>query len=186
MPSHYPSWGSGTYRRQAGRSRCRRVETHYPSWGSGTRRVADKEALLASSLPLMGIGNSMTCSTIERLRENLITPHGDRELVRTVCRAGCQAHYPSWGSGTRSCPCSHGDLAPGRKLITPHGDREQASGNARAAARTHYPSWGSGTAQVRMAPASTPISLPLMGIGNPPYSASFAPSTPRKRLKIPL
>ena len=82
---------------------------------------------------------------------------GDRHLA--------VSHYPSWGSGTPRA--GHVRQRRGLELITPHGDRELV------------PDLGS-------LASLHPCSLPLMGIGNPPYSASFAPSTPRKRLKIPL
>ena len=118
----------------------------------------------------------------------LITPHGDRELGRTSKSLGAGA----WGSGTRntliiamtasgiqfSLPLMGiGNFGRVRSpssrsliLITPHGDRER-DGTRR----------GTGPFDSLLH-----SSLPLMGIGNPPYSASFTPSTPRKRLKIPL
>ncbi len=143
----------------------RRRPSHYPSWGSGTPVRFAASPTVRTSLPLMGIGN-----------ETRQDKHQD----------SVHAHYPSWGSGTglfslgtawspRQLITPHGDREPegspdahliDTRLITPHGDRE--------------PVFFSNTSPVPS------CSLPLMGIGNPPYSASFAPSTPRKRLKIPL
>ena len=76
------------------------------------------------SLPLMGIGNPQRrcCPSLPRRR--LITPHGDRKRKRHLRGAPTRdrAHYPSWGSETRSWAC-----------------------RGRRSAGTHYPSWGSET-----------------------------------------
>ena len=121
------------------------VETHYPSWGSGTLPGSTGRKRMFFSLPLMGIGNHRHARGRPRQHE-LITPHGDRELVAgrqyggglliislplmgignpllrlPVWVSGAEAHYPSWGSGTRR--------------------RSPSSGRS----TTHYPSWGSGT-----------------------------------------
>ena len=154
--------------------------------GIGNLRCPRPCGGLGDSLPLMGIGNS-TCLRFDSGRPRLITPHGDREPAGAVRvygtgqhlitphgdrEPGCDsgharlggAHYPSWGSGTRSC-----NRRPGRTL-------------------PHYPSWGSGTTAVQHATLMQsslitphgdreldtvrslgPVyrnSLPLMGIGN--------------------
>ena len=122
---------------------------------------------LASSLPLMGIGN---------LPPWCVPPWF----------AG--SHYPSWGSGTVAA----GELveAQGVKLITPHGDREPREvpevrgdgvrgslplmgiGNIAGPAigavsrEPHFPSWGSGTWTYVKVTVPSVVSLPLMGIGN--------------------
>ncbi len=159
------------------------------------------------SLPLMGIGNEPTpIKGAQGLW--LITPHGDRERhpggwdqVRS------RISLPLMGIGNAGLTTRNPSGHPG--LITPHGDREPITSRARTAGSTsHYPSWGSGTGKAEAAALtlqnnSLPLmgignmvvppgvvsrycsSLPLMGIGNP-YSVSFTPSTPRKRLKIPL
>ena len=185
--AHYPSWGSGTsvsgvrpcqfsisslplmgIGNTAGTGRSsRRSPPHYPSWGSGTDQPRIKvRQLRSSSLPLMGIGNFRLVNAVIRLTD-LITPHGDRELCwMTWETAFRQAHYPSWGSGTRrSFP---GAFSPHLDLITPHGDREHSRPTARYVSRfTHYPSWGSGTITTALhVLVRFSGSLPLMGIGN--------------------
>ena len=119
--------------------------SHYPSWGSGTGRLgAVKIGNQWRSLPLMGIGNLREGRAALPYRQQLITPHGDREPQhKTTNKEKAETHYPSWGSGT----------TPGGKwlimryeLITPHGDRELSIAGSRY--------------------GGSPGSLPLMGIGN--------------------
>ena len=135
------------------------------------------------SLPLMGIRNAARRAEDGRHDAGLTTPHGDQELegnlrvpnpflhlttphgdqepARTSGPAAiATAHYPSWGSGTRT-KCSSGIVR--HDLTTPHGDQELPS--------------------VFVATAPTVISLPLMGIRNealdvgPVASMSSAPPT---------
>ena len=93
------------------RLRCR-SGTHYPSWGSETchhtlmRQSCSPRVTI--SLPLMGIGNCCTRSSM-LLPLRLITPHGDRKPPAGADRLSApvhQAHYPSWGSETPSDQCS--------------------------------------------------------------------------------
>ena len=118
-----------------------------------------------TSLPLMGIGNLRIRAHRHHSSGRLITPHGDREHEHTsTWRRHHRISLPLMGIGNpRARPSGPRCRS---ELITPHGDREHTH------ARVHV--------------LKCQISLPLMGIGNPPYSTSFAPSTPRKRLKIPL
>ncbi len=123
------------------------------------------------SLPLMRIGNEEVAEAeLRRVAIALITPHGDRKLLRVadvVC-LGPAPHYPSWGSETRRRRAALAGLPAHRRLITPHGDRKpvcHAHGAAPAtilitphgdrkpppraedlsAGHPHYPSWGSET-----------------------------------------
>ena len=121
MPSHYPSWGSGTQLdrdlthysivklitphgdRELALKPCskRRANAHYPSWGSGTYVSGSPVALSSVSLPLMGIGNEVSNS--ETFDE--------------------ETSLPLMGIGNlKASIMAHGLL----QLITPHGDREHA------------------------------------------------------------
>ena len=138
-----------------------------------------------TSLPLMGIWNSLVTRTASDLRFSLplmgiwnpseggvaadaailITPHGDLELPSKYSPAhGIEAHYPSWGFGTCALRMS------------------------RTVSSAHYPSWGFGTSASPFVPrlqsrlitphgdlepsaclirsAASLSSLPLMGIWN--------------------
>ena len=100
-------------------------------------------AILRSSLPLMGIGNS--CAVIdEPPGDCLITPHGDRERYRlTGCCPPAPCSLPLMGIGN--------DAGGVQEL---------------QAIEAHYPSWGSGTTNAANNVVESLISLPLMGIGN--------------------
>ena len=134
----------------------------------GDRELASgitKLSVFPSSLPLMGIGNTVAGSSpcpsrpahypswgsgtrAERAvgveLHHLITPHGDREPSGSGATSTSQAtHYPSWGSGTRY---PAGAVLREHTLITPHGDREPRCPPRSPGRRgAHYPSWGSGT-----------------------------------------
>ena len=164
LPTHYPSWGSGT---GATAMRERPPDrAHYPSWGSGTGRAAhaaagdgwlttphgDQERAgrarsprypSAAHYPSWGSGTDPR--TEEVLPElDLTTPHGDQEPPLCAPRRRCtRSHYPSWGSGT----CGRRRPGQARKeLTTPHGDQEPARPRGcPPCGPSHYPSWGSGT-----------------------------------------
>ena len=134
-PSHYPSWGSKTYRGRVPLANRRTVPApHYPSWGSKT--------------PDRRVGSGV------RHEHHLITPHGDRKpgrsasasvtgprtrsvenyhrwLAETAEILSARAHYPSWGSKT-VWPTVTGCMTVIQfwvgDLITPHGDRKQECG----------------------------------------------------------
>ena len=108
--AHYPSWGSGTgavpspvdhgrtslitphgdreLRQKQLATACRDHRSHYPSWGSGTvsRRALDLHRSARSHYPSWGSGTDEQAYPGSTLLE-LITPHGDRELRRSVLHA---------------------------------------------------------------------------------------------------
>ena len=99
-----------------------------------------------NSLPLMGIGN-LTASRMLLKILDLITPHGDRELVVVHQNGGC-----SW------------DSLP----LMGIGNQRPRPQPPRATPSAHYPSWGSGTRESGDPTVNNrgTVSLPLMGIGN--------------------
>ena len=133
-----------------------------PLMGIGNGRAVDSSAAASrNSLPLMGIGN-----------------HYGKPWLRAIC----EAHYPSWGSGTGTgAALQDADHA---QLITPHGDREQVGRSSQFDNHpSHYPSWGSGTAVFRVPKDGkerliTPHGDRERGIGYGPcgISASHYPS----------
>ena len=170
---HYPSWGSGTWT-SSPRTRLRRRAAHYPSWGSGTCDAPEFEALAdglitphgdrepssraraharrAGSLPLMGIGNTRSSRTTRPPRRTHYPSWGSGTRRVPAMSVPIQTHYPSWGSGTNALTLGSGG---GTDLITPHGDREP-------------------TAAGKSPLDASPISLPLMGIGNLKWNATPA------------
>ena len=128
---------------RAGREAPGELITPHGDWerkpGSPSNRISPY------SLPLMGIGNSLTGEHLPR-HAVLITPHGDWELhprseddmndtdslplmgignSPLPCRGDSRrrgAHYPSWGLGTPLHVLVEGRL---QALITPHGDWER-------------------------------------------------------------
>ena len=136
------------------------------------------------SLPLMGIGNSLTASAVDGLSISLplmgignhlggraaggpsvlITPHGDWK------RCGTRAS----GAGPYPLITPHGDWKPGRPnlrrprwtLITPHGDWKHPLGRWTAArgAGTHYPSWGLETSRALRPARRAPPHYPSWGL----------------------
>ena len=141
---------AGATRHASGRA----YPAHYPSWGSET---------------LGDVGFDLPAIELE-----LITPHGDRKragstgaparqrrhslplmgignMVAVQAATGkhrIRTHYPSWGSETSENWFQ--SMLDGGALITPHGDRKPGGKPLRASA------------------SDGAVSLPLMGIGNPP------------------
>ena len=181
--AHYPSWGSGTSFRSRSPDRIdfslplmgignyrhpglrRPAEpSHYPSWGSGTQEVrADGVWTVYTSLPLMGIGNGIHLGIPHEVLV-LITPHGDREHPGTRCSSS--------GSGPSLPLMGIGNWAP--------------SSSSNASFAFSLPLMGIGNVRARQAAYRETQLITPHGDREPPYSASFTPSTPRKRLKIPL
>ena len=139
------------------------ITPHGDSERSPRKNIA---RLFRSSLPLMGIRNSLPPATT---------------------RSASSSHYPSWGFGTLAEE-EHREVV--QVLITPHGDSELTAASDDTVGKlvslplmgirnrhqgpshattgsSHYPSWGFGT--IRRAtrnPAKVSDSLPLMGIRN--------------------
>ena len=137
-----------------------------------------------NSLPLMGIGNVVPWDSTKEFRAapwfQLITPHGDRELIQVddsrYPAALGRPHYPSWGSGT--CTVAIEPSAGPDELITPHGGSGTWRGTLRrcfaGSVGISLPLMGIGNACFRPvdATSTTHCSLPLMGIGNSESSAT--------------
>ena len=145
--AHYPSWGSETI--CCTKRRTRRL-THYPSWGSETTwRVNELPVQHSDSLPLMGIGNPGTRRVGSRVGAWNSLPLmgiGNPGTRRVGSRVGAWNSLPLMGIGNRTSWRRRGRCG-----------------------RAHYPSWGSETGRrPRVMPTTSPISLPLMGIGNSP------------------
>ena len=154
-----------------------------------------------SSLPLMGIGNPASASAGAR-HARLITPHGDRKPPdRAPCAGPAAAHYPSWGSETRSVNSPahsmitlitpHGDrkrvvfdsIIGSTHLITPHGDRKPVFLDKPTRERLDLitPHGDRKHWHVTCGMPGAPVSLPLMGIGNcqaTAYTCLSIPSLP--------
>ena len=81
-----------------------RLPSHYPSWGSGTGFVHCAYRHILNSLPLMGIGNELIHVRV-RDKLLLITPHGDREPGLKCClsRTGMNS-LPLMGIGNPPRP----------------------------------------------------------------------------------
>ena len=143
----------------------RLLRAHYPSWGSGTPCLHETVLRTQSSLPLMGIRNQAVSRPSLQPRD-LTTPHGDQEPRYSWCSRPCgTAHYPSWGSGTRTAS------SPGHRgthLTTPHGDQElgRALGVSRHG-QVLTTLMGIRNKTRGLIEAIILISLPLMGIRNP-------------------
>ncbi len=185
--THYPSWGLETPAGAAGPDEASELITPHGDW-----KLDDGDAgtaVTVRSLPLMGIGNWSrtadepvvegahypswgleTREPPEHLAPQvrlLITPHGDWKPpwgFGPDSRRPAGSHYPSWGLETARQAAStcvdcdslplmgignHPPLRPAPPtpdLITPHGDWKPCTSAWRA--------------------ATSPRSLPLMGIGN--------------------
>ena len=165
----------------------RRCAPHYPSWGSGTPGLARWCYWPVCSLPLMGIGNRLRRAA-HRLRHQLITPHGDRELALEPHRRPLSFDsLPLMGIGNDgdvrfthalydlSLPLMGIGNPPklirvGRVwlfLITPHGDRERPAPRDRLEP-LHLITPHGDREPVLGSLENPPLSasLPLMGIGN--------------------
>ena len=138
-----------------------------------------------SSLPLMGIGNpAAAVRTGGRPRSSLpLMGIGNRpRRAHRAAGTGHVAHYPSWGSETRTS--GGGWRRPWLTLITPHGDRKPPLLLAIPPPRycslplMGIGNWTSTTVGTRRITRS----LPLMGIGNPTCSQ---PASESRRTHYP-
>ncbi len=127
--------------RKASRGRSWQLITPHGDRELACNRRIERETV--ASLPLMGIGNLRCNPALANPLSSLpLMGIGNHRFPRHR-RTRWTTHYPSWGSGTRSCRADNGGV---RLLITPHGDREPSCAALSDAGMFH--------------------SLPLMGIGN--------------------
>ena len=112
--------------------------------------------LCVTSLPLMGIRNSVLVQHLVLEDSLLTTPHGDQKQDGRSSSVSLSvvSHYPSWGSETFKHLCAPVFFSS-----------------------SHYPSWGSETSTTSdFSSRSGVISLPLMWIRNGPRQQSTDPS----------
>ena len=155
------------------------------------RRMSPPISRIPRSLPLMGIGNctgdrrgsrggaphypswgsetSRRHSASHPARE-LITPHGDRKrALAEALEASVERSLPLMGIGnsvqSASYPANSTVSLPLMGIGNP-----TARPPSPSTARAHYPSWGSETIVIHAPGGDADDSLPLMGIGNNPWS----------------
>ena len=163
--SHYPSWGLETDGPVRPAPHDLVLITPHGDWKP--QCFANGTAAHSSSLPLMGIGNSIGRNRYIVARGVLITPHGDWKLgcdTRAMTRS-CRTHYPSWGLEThRQSSPSGSQSVHSLPLMGIGNDAGPSPDTSRMQA--HYPSWGLETSHPSAIARCTSSSLPLMGIGN--------------------